>query len=165
VKNNPQPTTASEERPDPEVQAGRALRRLRVARGWSQEEVGRRMKAYGYDFHQTMIAKIEAAQRPLRVRELADFAALYGVEVHELIYPPAGSLTELSREIATLTDHLKAADKNVQNRRQALDKAQAAVAAAEEDFRKHEGEAAMLRGRLTYLEAQRKKLAEWEPGQ
>jgi transcriptional regulator with XRE-family HTH domain len=165
VKNNPQPTTASEERPDPEVQAGRALRRLRVARGWSQEEVGRRMKAYGYDFHQTMIAKIEAAQRPLRVRELADFAALYGVEVHELIYPPAGSLTELSREIATLTDHLKAADKNVQNRRQALDKAQAAVAAAEEDFRKHEGEAAMLRGRLAYLEAQRKKLAEWEPGQ
>jgi transcriptional regulator with XRE-family HTH domain len=165
VKNNPQPTTASEDRPDPEVQAGRALRRLRVARGWSQEEVGRRMKAYGYDFHQTMIAKIEAAQRPLRVRELADFAALYGVEVHELIYPPAGSLTELSREIATLTDHLKAADKNVQNRRQALDKAQAAVAAAEEDFRKHEGEAAMLRGRLTYLEAQRKKLAEWEPGQ
>jgi transcriptional regulator with XRE-family HTH domain len=165
VKNNPQPATASEERPDPEVQAGHALRRLRTARGWSQEEVGRRMKAYGYDFHQTMIAKIEAAQRPLRVRELADFAALYGVEVHELIYPPAGSLTELSREIATLTDHLKAADKNVQNRRQALDKARAAVAAAEEDFRKHEGEAAMLRGRLTYLEAQREKLAEWEPGE
>jgi hypothetical protein len=49
-------------RPDPEVQAGRALRRLRLARGWSQEEVVVRMTAYGYDFHQTMIAKIEAAR-------------------------------------------------------------------------------------------------------
>jgi transcriptional regulator with XRE-family HTH domain len=165
VEHNRQPETPSEQRPDPEVQAGRALRRLRTARGWSQEEVGRRMKAYGYDFHQTMIAKIEAAQRPLRVRELADFAALYGMEVHELIYPPAGSLKEVSREIATLKDQLKAADKELQNRRRALDKAQAAAAAAEEDFRKHEGEAAMLRGRLDYLEAQRKQLAEWEPGE
>jgi transcriptional regulator with XRE-family HTH domain len=165
VENDRQSAAAREERPDPEVQAGRALRRLRTARGWSQEEVGRRMKAYGYDFHQTMIAKIEAAQRPLRVRELADFAALYGMEVHELIYPPAGSLKEVSREIDTLTDQLQAADKDVRNRRQALDKARAAAAAAEEDFRKHEGEAAMLRGRLTYLEAQREKLAEWEPGE
>jgi len=165
VENRLQPTAACEERPDPEVQAGRALRRLRTARGWSQEEVARRMKAYGYDFHQTMIAKIEAAQRPLRVRELADFAALYGMEVHELIYPPAGSLQEVSREIAMLTDHLKAADEDVQARRQALDKARAAAAAAEEDFRRHEGEAAMLRGRLTYLETARKKLADWEPGE
>jgi len=123
------------------------------------------MKAYGYDFHQTMIAKIEAAQRPLRVRELADFAALYGMEVHELIYPPAGSLKEVSREIALLTDQLQAADKDVRARRRELDKARAAAAAAEEDFRRHEGEAAMLRGRLTYLEAQREKLAEWEPGE
>ena len=163
MENNPHPAAASQERPDPEVQAGRALRRLRKARGWSQDEVGRRIKAYGYDFHQTMIAKIEAAQRPLRVRELADFAALYGMEVHELIYPPAGSLKEVSREIDTLTDQLQAADKDVRNRRQALDKARAAAAAAEEDFRKHEGEAATLRGRLAYLEAQREKLAEWDP--
>lgn len=165
MQNKPQPTTVGEERPDPEVQAGRALRGLRTARGWSQEEVGRRMKAYGYDFHQTMIAKIEAAQRPLRVRELADFAALYGMEVHELIYPPAGSLKEVNREIATLNDHLRVADKDVRTRRQTLDQARAAVAAAEEDFRKHEGEAAMLRGRLTYLEAQREKLAEWGPAE
>src|SRR6266567_8315108 len=105
-------------RHDPEAEAGRALRLLRQARDWSQEEVAARMRAYGYDFHQTMIAKIEAAQRPLRVRELADFAALYGIEVHELIYPPAGSLKEVSREIAMLTDNLQVADRDVQARRQ-----------------------------------------------
>ena len=90
-------------RPDPEVQAGRALRRLRPARNWSQEEVAERMTAYGYDFHQTMIAKIESAQRPLRVRELADFAALYGVEMQDLVYPPTGSLSETDQEIAEVT--------------------------------------------------------------
>ena len=57
------------------------------------------------------------------------------------------------------------ADRDVQARRQELDKARAAAAAAEEDFRKHEGEAVMLRGRLAYLETVRKKLAEWEPGE
>lgn len=85
-------------RPDPEVQAGRALRRLRLSRGWPQEQVATYMRDSGYDFHQTMIAKIEAAQRPLRVRELADFAALYGVEVHELIYAPNSSLAEVDQK-------------------------------------------------------------------
>lgn len=152
-------------RPDPEVQAGIALRRLRTARGWSQEEVARRMKAYGYDFHQTMIAKVESAQRPLRVRELADFAALFGMEVHELIYPPAGSLKEVSREIDTLTDHLKVVDKDVESHRQQVYAAQVAAAEAQEDFRRREGEALNMRGRLAYLEALRKKLAEWEPAE
>ncbi len=87
------------ERPDPEVQAGRALCRLRLSKGWSQEEVARRMQGYGDHFHQTMIAKIEAAQRPLRVRELADFAALYGAEVQQLIYPPSSSLREVTQEL------------------------------------------------------------------
>jgi chromosome segregation ATPase len=60
------------------------------------------MQDYGHDFHQTMIAKIEAAQRPLRVRELADFAALYDVEIQELIYPPSGSPEEASQEMQEL---------------------------------------------------------------
>lgn len=165
MENSPQSALASDGRPDPEVQAGIALRRLRTARGWSQEEVARRMKAYGYDFHQTMIAKVESAQRPLRVRELAGFAALFGMEVHELIYPPAGSLKEVSREIDMLTDHLKVVDEDVESHRQAVAAAQAAAAAAQEDFRRREGEALNMRGRLTYLEALRKKLAEWEPAE
>jgi transcriptional regulator with XRE-family HTH domain len=155
----------SGERPDPEVQAGRALRRLRTARGWSQEEVARQMKAYGYDFHQTMIAKIEAAQRPLRVRELADFAALYGVEAHELIYPPAGSLKESAKEIAALRGQLREVTARTEAAAVAVAKAETDLAAAQEDYRAQSGQAAMLSGRLNYLEAQREKLAEWEPDQ
>jgi transcriptional regulator with XRE-family HTH domain len=155
----------SGERADPEVQAGRALRQLRMARGWSQEEVARQMKAYGYDFHQTMIAKVEAAQRPLRVRELADFAALYGVEAHELIYPPAGSLKEAAKEIAALRGQLQEVTARAEAAAVAVAKAQTDLAAAQEDYRAQSGQAAMLSGRLNYLEAQRDELAEWEPDQ
>jgi transcriptional regulator with XRE-family HTH domain len=165
MENSPQPALTSDGRPDPEVQAGRALRRLRTARGWSQEEVARRMKDYGYDFHQTMIAKIEAAQRPIRVRELADFAALYDVEVHELIYPPAGSLEEADKEIATLKVQLQEATGRSGAAEDAVRKAETALAAAQQDHRTHSGQAAMLAGRLSYLEAQRDKLAGWEPAE
>ena len=64
-----------------------------------------------------------------------------------------------------LTDHLKVVDEDVESHRQAVAAAQAAAAAAQEDFRRREGEALNMRGRLTYLEALRKKLAEWEPAE
>lgn len=69
----------------PEEAAGRELRRLREARRWSQEETARRMDAYGYDFHQTTVAKVEAAQRPLRLNEAADMCRLFGVTLADLL--------------------------------------------------------------------------------
>ena len=87
---------------DPEAQVGRALRQLRLARNWSQEEVAVRMTAYGYEFHQTTIAKIEGSQRPLRVRELADFAALYGVEIQDLGIPQLARYRRSNRRSSKL---------------------------------------------------------------
>ncbi len=43
------------------------------------------MKAYGYDWHQVMIGRIEAAQRPLRLNEAVDLAALFGVSLDLLL--------------------------------------------------------------------------------
>jgi hypothetical protein len=43
------------------------------------------MNAYGYDFHQTAIAKTEAGQRPLRLNEAAAFACLFGVTLTDLL--------------------------------------------------------------------------------
>lgn len=73
--------------PVPEELAGRELRRLRIARGWSQEEVAQRMSAYGYDWHQTTVGRIEAAQRPLRLNEAADMCRLFGVALERLMWP------------------------------------------------------------------------------
>jgi transcriptional regulator with XRE-family HTH domain len=152
----------SEARPDPEAQAGRALRRLRLAQGWSQEEAAKRMQAYGYDFHQTTIAKIEAAQRPLRVRELAHFADLYQVGAHELIYPLKGSPDEIDREITALaarrnsiTVNLHVADMERAQARQMLDD-------ANKDYADCARELALLEQQIEYLQAEKKKFAPWE---
>lgn len=69
----------------PEEAAGRELRRLREACRWSQEEVARRMGGYGYEWHQTTVAKTEAAQRPLRLDEVVALASLFGVTLPALL--------------------------------------------------------------------------------
>ena len=43
---------------------------LREERGWSQSEVARRMKVYGYNWHQTTVGRVENGKRPLRLNEL-----------------------------------------------------------------------------------------------
>jgi transcriptional regulator with XRE-family HTH domain len=95
----------------PEEAAGRELRRLREARRWSQEETARRMDAYGYDFHQTSIAKTEAGQRPLRLNEAAAFACLFGVTLADLLAAvpgmTAGELDgQASARLARLEDRI-----------------------------------------------------------
>lgn len=149
-------------RADPEEQAGRALRRLRLARDWSQEEVAVRMTAYGYDFHQTTIAKIEGAQRPLRVRELADFAALYGVEVQELVYPPSRSLPEINQEIADVRTRLDAARAAADAARKHLERLRMEMRASESAYQASFAEVAVLEGRLASLSTDREKVISWE---
>ncbi len=151
--------TPNVDRPDPEAQAGRALRRLRVSRGWSQEEVAKRMQAYGYDFHQTMIAKIEAAQRPLRVRELADFAALYDVEVNELIYPSNDSLEEVTRELGEVEARRNMFRVEARAAAERVREARVDLAAAEEQLFAVEKQLGMLEERMLFLRQGRAKLS------
>jgi transcriptional regulator with XRE-family HTH domain len=150
-------------RVDPEEQAVKALRQLRLSRSWSQQEVAARMMAYGYDFHQTTIAKIEAAQRPLRVRELADFAALYGVEVQELVYGPTRALPEVDLEIEDVTAQLGQAQAIAARATQEVQAIQAAARDAETAQQAALAAVAVLNGRLDALMANRDKLRRWNP--
>jgi hypothetical protein len=120
------------------------------------------MQSYGYDFHQTMIAKIEAAQRPLRVRELADFAALYGVQVNDLIYLPSVSLDEIDEEIEDLEAQVAnarqmaaAADEDRNRARMALERAEAL-------YHTHVNILEALSGRLSFLRTEREKSGDWQ---
>jgi transcriptional regulator with XRE-family HTH domain len=151
-------------RADPEEQAGKALRQLRQARNWSQQEVAARMRAYGYDFQQTTIAKIEAAQRPLRVRELADFAALYGVGVQELVYAPTLTLPELDQEIEDVAAQLREARAASAATAQDVEAARAAARDAETANQAALANLAVLTGRLDALTADREKLRRWNAG-
>jgi transcriptional regulator with XRE-family HTH domain len=78
----------------PEEIAGRELRRLREARRWPQGEVARRMAGYGYCWHQTQVAKTEAAERPLRLNELAAMCDLFGVTLAGLLTAVPGMTGE-----------------------------------------------------------------------
>jgi transcriptional regulator with XRE-family HTH domain len=121
------------------------------------------MTAYGYDFHQTTIAKIEAAQRPLRVRELADFAALYGVEVQELVYGPARALPEVDLEIGDVSAQLGQAQAAAARAAQEVQAIQAAARNAETEQQAALAAVAVLTGRLDALMANRDKLRHWNP--
>jgi transcriptional regulator with XRE-family HTH domain len=122
------------------------------------------MSAYGYDFHQTTIAKIEAAQRPLRVRELADFAALYGVEVQELIYAPSRSLLEIDQEIDEIEQRLAEGRMIAAKAREEADTARATGHRAEAQYALAVANVTVLEGRLSALRADKEDLSHSESG-
>lgn len=108
---------ASPKEPTAEDVAGSKLRMLRQGRGWTQQEVANRMRKRGYSWQQSTIGKIETAQRPLRLNELADLAAALGVPVTHFLSPgPAPDegtdLRMVEREIRErLLDRMNAAER------------------------------------------------------
>ena len=71
--------------PTPEQLVGRQVRLLRQGRGWSQQEVAEKMRAYGYQWSQATVTRLESASRPIRVNELADLAMLFSVPATQFL--------------------------------------------------------------------------------
>jgi 8-oxo-dGTP diphosphatase len=142
---------------DVEVLAGQELRRLRVARGWTQESVAAKMRAYGYTWHQTMVAKIEAGTRPLRVKELADLAALFGVSLARLTLPQI-PLDETEAEIAELEPELTAAEQRMVAAEADRKAVEGSLQAAGDIHAEAVYEFNRIRARLDYLRRRRDEL-------
>ncbi|WP_295824167.1 helix-turn-helix domain-containing protein [uncultured Microbacterium sp.] len=53
------------------------FRILREERGWSQSELSERLAEWGFDLHQTSIAKLEKGKRPMRVAEMHALAHVF----------------------------------------------------------------------------------------
>jgi transcriptional regulator with XRE-family HTH domain len=105
---NEQHENAAENMPTPEQLVARQLRLLRQGRGWSQQEVAEKMRAYGYQWSQATVTRLESASRPIRLNELADLAILYGVPVTQFLQSDVpdfewDDLGALEREITNLT--------------------------------------------------------------
>jgi transcriptional regulator with XRE-family HTH domain len=64
-----------------EKRFGEVVRRWRLDRNWSQEEVAEKLGVEGFEMHQTTVAKIERGSRPLRVAEAAALAAVFRMPV------------------------------------------------------------------------------------
>ena len=50
--------------PTPEQIVGHQVRLLRQGRGWSQQEVAEKMRAYGYKWSQATVTRLESAYPP-----------------------------------------------------------------------------------------------------
>jgi len=66
------------------------------------------MQAYGYQWSQATVTRLESASRPIRVNELADLARLFGVPATQFLDSRArdfawDDLDALEREIEELT--------------------------------------------------------------
>lgn len=115
VMNEPR-NDAAANLPTPEQLVARQVRLLRQGRGWSQQEVAEKMRAYRYQWSQATVTRLESASRPIRLNELADLAALFGVPVTQFLESRDldfewHDLETLENEIASLTqerDVLKA---------------------------------------------------------
>jgi transcriptional regulator with XRE-family HTH domain len=139
-------------RPDAERRADIQLRNLRVANGWSQREVAERMKAFGYDWQQATVARIEAASRPLRLNELLDLAALYNVPLTDLLAPPRGRDPESVKEMRQEAEALH----------QALAQEVERAERAEGDIAKATEEYTLARAALASIQSRLQLLEEWE---
>lgn len=74
-----------EDRKTPEETVGANIKVLRAQRGLTQAELAEAMRGLGHSWGQTTAAKTEAADRPLRLNEIADLAQVLGVRIPDLV--------------------------------------------------------------------------------
>jgi transcriptional regulator with XRE-family HTH domain len=134
-----------------ELLAGRNLRALRNARQWSLLEVAERMRAFGYTWHQTVVAKIETGKRPLRLAEAIDLASLYGATLTDLIGAMGPGFTLTAGELDPQIELARKRVKEAADRYQAAK--DAATVATHASFRaQHEQDQAAERRRYAEME-------------
>jgi transcriptional regulator with XRE-family HTH domain len=69
----------------PQSRFGEQVRKLRLSRGWSQEELAQRAGR-----HWTYIGGIERGKRNVTIQVIADLARALGVQIRDL-FPPDGT--------------------------------------------------------------------------
>jgi transcriptional regulator with XRE-family HTH domain len=138
--------------PTPEELAGEELRRLRLARRWSQEELARRMSAAGHgNWHQTTVGKTEAAARPLRLNEAVALAGLFEVPVTQLIAPITLKAEDVQAELETIEDRWAELQQRHADAQSEQERAVAAAAQAQAAAADAANQLGRFRARLDYL--------------
>lgn len=64
---------------------GANVKALRAKNGLTQVELAEAMHGLGHSWIQTTVAKTEAANRPLRLNEVADLAKILGMSVPDMV--------------------------------------------------------------------------------
>lgn len=142
VQNQRQPTddapgAAQDGRGEPEHVLAAQARAYREKLGMTQAEVARAMTARGFTMRQSTIAKIEAAQRPVRVNEAAALAVVLHAGLADLVTDPAqrGALAAARNEERELAGQVLQAERGLQDRRADWIAAEGAMVTAEADLK------------------------------
>jgi transcriptional regulator with XRE-family HTH domain len=91
-----------ESQPDPDVVFGRRLRYLREQAGLTQQQLADVMREAGSRMHRSTIGKIEAGERVVSVGEAAQFAAVLGIDLTQLISVGHGRLVTAQLKVRSL---------------------------------------------------------------
>ena len=75
---------------------GPTVRRLRVAKGWTQEELAAKLQVGGWDCTRSWLAKIEAQQVLVRDHQLLSFCGVLDVRL-EALFPTLNPKKALRR--------------------------------------------------------------------
>jgi transcriptional regulator with XRE-family HTH domain len=78
-------TMNDRDRKTPEEHVGANVKYWRTKMGLTQAELAEAMQGLGHSWIQTTVAKTEAADRPLRVNEVADLARVLGTRLPHLV--------------------------------------------------------------------------------
>ncbi|QER88599.1 helix-turn-helix domain-containing protein [Streptomyces tendae] len=116
---------------------GKQVKRIRELRGWSQQELARRMVDKGYSWRQTTVAKTEAADRPIRVNEVQGLAIVFGVTVNDLLAVPIDDFEMLgaASRLTELRTLAEAANQRVIELRRTRERLDKDAEAAEQEYR------------------------------
>jgi transcriptional regulator with XRE-family HTH domain len=79
---------------------GGNVRRIRLIKNWSQEQLRIGLRDWGVKWSRPTVAQMELGNRPLSVDELLALALTLGVAPHLLLYPPSRSRVGLSDDVA-----------------------------------------------------------------
>jgi transcriptional regulator with XRE-family HTH domain len=126
----------------PEEQVGAQVKVLRVQRGLTQAELADAMQGLGHSWIQTTVAKTEAADRPLRLNEVADLAKILGVRVPHLVSTRTdwdlqviqGQLDRWGAHAMRLQAEIDELDRQVVEKTQAFEEAQKRIRELEDEL-------------------------------
>ena len=133
-----------------EAKVAERTRKLREERGWSQEELGRKLGTYGFAMHQTTVAKLEGAARPIRLNEVQALANIFGVSPADLF---EDAFVQNEHELAVAAREVQRASAALAEAEQTVNRARMEAAVAQDHAARAVSELAERRAAAAAAEA------------
>lgn len=161
---------------DAEVMFGLGLRHVRQQRGWTQQDLAEHLAGLGLTLHQSVVARIETASRPVRLSEALLLARALGVELQDLLSGVEAVMNEdiarleiqrgnLANQRAQLQEELAQLRSKERQLTEALDEVRMSVGRAEAHLSMADASLRDIEARLAEVKARRTMLVQRQSSQ